>query len=276
MTFFIRRTTMDTARMENLVKAYASTVRMTRDTKHGKHPGMPAIVISREVGSGGRFIATELANTFGYKLYDKTIVDMIAAHGGVPAELVSKLDEHAHDSLSLFGAGLLSGPFLSSGEFCTLLKKTINELLDEGSVVIVGRGSTFLAKPKLALRVRIVAPVAMRIHNLAAYLKCSEEHAAKELMKLETDRDRFHKQLFGNTEIQAETYDLSINTATVSIEDATKMCVNAYEMVTGIKPKLVAPGATVTQDKKVITEHLEGDFQTLVLRRSDLNLGGNK
>lgn len=266
---------MDTNRMENLVKAYASTVRMTRDTRHTRHPGMPAIVISREVGSGGRFVAQELANTFGYKLYDKTIVDMIATHGGVPAEVVSKLDEHSHDSLSLFGTGLLSGPFLSSGEFCTLLKKTINELLDEGSVVIVGRGSAFLAKPRMALRVRIVAPLAMRVHNLAAYLKCTEEHAARELQKLEADRDRFHKQLFGNTELQAETYDLSINTSTVSIEDATKMCVTAYEMVTGIKPKIVSP-VSISEDKRPINEHLEGDFQTLILRRSDLNLSNPK
>lgn len=262
---------MDSRRMENLVKAYASTVSMTRDPKKDKHPGMPAIVISREVGSGGRFIATELANTFGFKLYDKTIVEMLANAGGVPVELVNKLDEHAHDSLSMFGAGLLSGPFISAGEFGTLLKRTLTELLDEGSVVIVGRGASFLAKPRLALRVRVVAPRSMRVHNLAAYLKVSEEQAAREMLKLENDRDRFHKQLYGSTEQQAEAYDISINTSVVSVEDATKLCVHAYEMITGVKPKLVAP-VSVAADKKPASEHLEGDFQTLVLRRSELGL----
>ena len=260
---------MDTNRMESLVKAYASTVRLTRESKRNLRVGaLPAIVISREVGSGGRFIAAELAHALGFKLCDKSIVEVIASHGGVPVEFVHKLDEHATDTLSLFGVGLISGPFLSAGEFGTLLKKTINDLLEEGSVVIVGRGSAFLAKPRMALRVRIIAPMAMRVHNLAAYLKCDEAHAAKEMQKLESDRDRFHKQLFGSTELQAETYDLSINTATVSIEEATKLCLSAYEMVTGVKPKM----SQEPRDQRLIDKQkTESDFNTLCLRKSDLH-----
>ncbi len=258
---------MDSNRMESLVKAYASTVRMTRENKSVLRSGaVPAVVISREVGSGGRFIATELAKQLGFKLYDKSIVDIIAKEGGVPAEFVNKLDEHATDSLSLFGVGLISGPFLSAGEFGILLKKTINDLLEGGSVVIVGRGSAFMAKPRMAFRVRVIAPLAMRVRNLAAYLKCDEAHAAREMQKLETDRDRFHKQLFGSTELQAETYDISINTATISIEDAAKLCLTAYEIVTGVKPKPVAN----KDDQKLIGDKAESDFNTLFLRRSDL------
>jgi cytidylate kinase len=51
------------------------------------------ITISREFGSGGRFIGEEVANKLGIKYYDKEIIGQIAKESGLAPEYIK---ENAH------------------------------------------------------------------------------------------------------------------------------------------------------------------------------------
>lgn len=48
------------------------------------------ITISREFGSGGRFIGEEVAKQLGIKYYDKDIIAQIAEQSGFSAEYIEK------------------------------------------------------------------------------------------------------------------------------------------------------------------------------------------
>lgn len=49
------------------------------------------ITISREFGSGGRFIGEEVAKKLGIKYYDKEIIGQIAKESGLAPEYIKKM-----------------------------------------------------------------------------------------------------------------------------------------------------------------------------------------
>ena len=51
------------------------------------------IMISRELGSGGRFIGEEVAKKLGIAYYDKDIIGRIAEESGVSPEYIQKTAE---------------------------------------------------------------------------------------------------------------------------------------------------------------------------------------
>ena len=53
------------------------------------------ITISREFGSGGRFIGEEIAKKLGYEFYDKTIIGKIAEETGFSEKFIEEKAEYA-------------------------------------------------------------------------------------------------------------------------------------------------------------------------------------
>ena len=52
------------------------------------------ITISREFGSGGRFIGEEVAKKLGIAYYDKNIINDIAEKSGLSPEIIPHFSEH--------------------------------------------------------------------------------------------------------------------------------------------------------------------------------------
>ena len=57
------------------------------------------ITISRQYGSGGRFIGRKLAEALNIPFYDKELITMAAEESGMSRELFEKADEKATSSL---------------------------------------------------------------------------------------------------------------------------------------------------------------------------------
>lgn len=191
----------------------------------------PPIVISREFGSGGYAIAEKLAQRLGFALWDKAILDQIATQAKVPANFLTMLDERPADALELLGASLLHGVSLTPEDYARLLKASIRAVLRLGSAVIVGRGAIFLAEPGKAFRLRVVAPLPLRIRNVANRYQISEEEAAKRIEKLDKERRQFLLRYFGTEEATADCFDLALNTECLGHDDCVELALSAYERV---------------------------------------------
>ena len=58
------------------------------------------ITIGREYCTGGNYIAEDVANTLGIKLYDKELITMAAKHSGLSEEAVAASEKrHTHSLL---------------------------------------------------------------------------------------------------------------------------------------------------------------------------------
>ena len=64
------------------------------------------VTISREFGSGGRFIGEQLAKRLGIQFYDKKIISEVAEKTGLTEEFIELKGEYAHLK-NIFAYGLI-------------------------------------------------------------------------------------------------------------------------------------------------------------------------
>jgi cytidylate kinase len=109
--------------------------------------------------------------------------------------------------------------------------KVIGTIGRHGRAVIVGRGANFILPPEKRFSVRIVAPQAWRINNVAKEFGLSPEDAKRRVMRTESDRRAFIRKYFNADIADPTNYDLVINTATLNVDDAVKVISSVLGLV---------------------------------------------
>lgn len=149
------------------------------------------ITISREFGSGGRFIGEALAKELNFAFYDKNIIEQVAQETGLSEKYIAERGEYAL-SHNRFSYGFI-GRTMQGNSVDDLIyqaqKNIICDLAEKGNCVIVGRCADYILRNRSdVLNVFIhgnKAEKAQRIMNL--YGKTEQE--ALVLMK-DTDKKR--------------------------------------------------------------------------------------
>jgi len=191
-----------------------------------KKPSIPVITISRQFGSGGHTVAKRVADELGLDIFDRQIIHEVAESAHMRDSVVETLDEKAISSLADMIAAATNERHLWSYEYLHHLMRVIGTIGKHGNAVILGRGANFMLPREETFRVRIIAPLAMRIQNAAKELSMSNEEAKQLTIKSESDREAFIKKFF-NADVNApQNYDLVINTKHVDIDSAVA-CIKA-------------------------------------------------
>ena len=112
--------------------------------------------------SGGNYIAEDVANALGIKLYDKELITMAAKHSGLSEEAVAA-SEKRHTHSLLYSLYTMGNELPLGDQVFILQSRIIKQLAEEGPCVILGRcGDYVLRERKDVLRVFIYAPVEWR------------------------------------------------------------------------------------------------------------------
>jgi cytidylate kinase len=93
--------------------------------------------------------------------------------------------------------------------------------------VILGRGAPFILAPDRALRVLVTAPLDARIARATRAGGVSPEEARAALAHEEAERRQFLGFHFHVDPDDARLYDLVVNTATLGVDDAAAVVVEA-------------------------------------------------
>ena len=108
------------------------------------------ITISREFGSGGRFIGEKVAKKLGIAYYDKNIINDIAEKSGLSPEYVQKNAELSPKK-GLF-AYAFAGRDITGKSVEDIVyeaqRKVILELADKESCLIIGRNADYILKDR--------------------------------------------------------------------------------------------------------------------------------
>ena len=108
------------------------------------------ITISRQFGSGGRFIGEEIAKKLGIAYYDKNIISRIAEQSGLSPEYIQEKAELSPKK-GLF-AYAFSGRDITGKSVEDILyeeqRKIILKIAEEESCVIIGRNADFILKDR--------------------------------------------------------------------------------------------------------------------------------
>jgi len=188
--------------------------------KEKKVEGGPIITISREPGAGGSEIARKLAKDLKMDLIGGQIISRVAESAKMSEKVVRTLDEKHVSTLDSWLTSFFTSRHLWPDVYLRHLSKVILTIGKHGCAVVVGRGAQFILPPEKTFRIRFIAPLEQRIARIMQTHKCSREEAERYIAQTENDRSAFVKKYFHEDIADPAHYDLVLNTATLSVEEA--------------------------------------------------------
>ena len=179
------------------------------------------ITISREFGSGGRFIGEEVAKKLGIAYYDKNIISQIAEKSGLSPEYIQESAELSPKKGLL--AYALAGRDITGKSVEDMVyevqRKVIQELAEKEPCVIIGRNADFILKDRDdVLNVFIHGDMPEKIQRITRLYKVNEQEAIK--MMSDTDKRRrtnydfYTDQKWG----KASNYTLCLNSSQIGYD----------------------------------------------------------
>jgi cytidylate kinase len=102
------------------------------------------------------------------------------------------------------------------------LMKVIGAVGRHGGAVLIGRGANFILPPERRFSVRVIAPIDVRIANVARNHQVSEKEARNRIVKTDSQRRAFVRKYFNTSIADPLHYDMLINTGSASIGGAVE------------------------------------------------------
>ena len=190
------------------------------------------ITISREFGSGGRFIGEKVAKKLGIAYYDKNIISQIAEESGLSPEYIQESAELSPKK-GLF-AYAFAGRDITGKSIEDIVyeaqRKVILELAEKESCVIVGRNADFILQDRDdVLNVFIHGNMPEKTKRISRLYNVSEQEAVK--MMADVDKRRminynfYTEQRWG----KASNYTLCLNSSQLGYERCEEIIMECVE-----------------------------------------------
>ena len=190
------------------------------------------ITISREFGSGGRFIGEEVAKKLGIKYYDKDIIGQIAEQSGFSPEYIRENAELSPKK-GLF-AYAFAGRDITGKSVEDMVyeaqRKVIMEIAEKESCVIIGRNADFILKDRDdVLNVFIHGAESEKVKRICKLYHVTETDAIK--MMTDIDKRRMTNYRFYTDQKwgMAGNYTLSLNSSQLGYDRCEQIVIECME-----------------------------------------------
>lgn len=180
------------------------------------------ITISREYGSGGRYIAKLVAEKLKIKLYDKDFIKELTNETGLDSSYIENI-EQKRTLLDNFNSGYYQS--LSNADELFLEEANlIKKLASKNSCVIVGRCADFILKDnKNLIKIFIYSDMESKIKRAIKYYNIPKKDAKKEIEKINKLRKNHYKYYTNREWNNPENYDLCLNSDSLGVEKCAEV-----------------------------------------------------
>ena len=191
------------------------------------------ITISREFGSGGRFIGEEVAKKLGIAYYDKDIIGQIAEQSGLSPEYI-KENAELSPKKGIF-AYAFTGRDITGKSVEDMVyeaqRKVILELAEKESCVIIGRNADFILRDwNDVLNVFIHGDMPEKIQRICKLHNTSEADAVKMINDIDkrrmTNYNFYTEQKWG----MAGNYTLALNSSVLGYDMCQKIIMDCTKI----------------------------------------------
>ena len=190
------------------------------------------ITISREFGSGGRFIGEEVAKKIGIAYYDKNIISQIAEESGLSPEYIQESAELSPKK-GLF-AYALAGRDITGRSVEDMVheaqRKVILDLADKEPCVIIGRNADYILKDRDdVLNVFIHGDMPEKTQRISQLYRVTEQEAIN--MMADTDKRRMTNYNFYTDQKwgKASNYTLCLNSSQLGYDRCEAMIIDCVK-----------------------------------------------
>ena len=180
------------------------------------------ITVSREYGSGGRYVGRLIADKLGIKLYDKDFIEKVAKKTGLSEEYIEN-NEQKRNVLASLNNGYYFG-LNNADELFIEESKMIKEVADTESCVIIGRCADFILKDrKNVFKVFIYSNMEDKIKRATEFYGFDKNKAEKEIKRIDKLRANHYKYYTEKEWSDHSNYDVCINSDTLGVEKSADL-----------------------------------------------------
>lgn len=185
----------------------------------GKHI---VITISREYGSGGRFVGKLVSKKLGIPFYDKELISLSAKESGLSEQYIEEIDQKKK-----------SATYINNNDDRLFIaeKEVINNLAKK-SCVIVGRCADYILKDnKDSVKIFLYSDLKSKEERAIKYYGLNEKNALKEIEKINKERAKHYKFYTDREWKNFDNYDFAFNVDKYGVE---KTADNIVEIIKSI------------------------------------------
>lgn len=185
------------------------------------------VSIGREFGSGGHYIAEELAKRLGIELLDRSLIEKVAAEKGYSEEAIRQFDEKGASiffSRSFNGYASSASENIAQAQF-EVLRSQANKGL---SFVVVGRCAEDVLYDQPALvRIFVRGDQDAKKKRIMEKYALSEDKALAMMKKVDRERKYYHNFYCRDKWGDSRGYDMTVNSSLLGL-DATVDVIEAF------------------------------------------------
>ncbi len=201
------------------------------------------ITISRQYGSGGRFVGKKLAEKLGIPFYDNELISMAAKESGFAESLFENAEKNTTYSLlyslSMFGTstGGMYGLPLSDKVFL-IQSDIIKKVAAEGPCVIVGRCADYVLRdvPDV-IHFFLYSDIESRVARAKKYYGLEEKKAREAIEKTDKKRAAFYNYYTGERWGDIKNYHMAIDTDSVGIDSCVEILASYVKAKDSLRPE---------------------------------------
>jgi len=187
-------------------------------------------------------LGQRLAKRLGYRLVSEDMIKQVAAKANVTPEGIYAFEHTAGAKLSRLMGKMISGDFierlldgktsyLDEKRYVGLVTDIINQLYEEGDVVIVGRGGQYILRGRQEVRhILLVAEPKYRQDFLSRKYNLDSSQAERAMIEGDQQRRRFLRCFAAESPDNPSAYHLTINTAWVSLDMAEELVLKVMSL----------------------------------------------
>ena len=189
------------------------------------------ITISREFGSGGRFIGEETAKKLGIAFYDREIITKVADDLGLSEKYVADRGEYA-PSKNIFSYAFIGRDINGNSiadQIYSYQQKIIKELAAKEPCVIVGRSADYILSGRNdVLNVFIQGNKADKIVRIKEIYSKSDDEAAKMIKDTDKKRSVNYRYCTDQEWGSRKNYDIVLNSSTLGYDNCIDVISRLY------------------------------------------------
>ena len=189
------------------------------------------ITISREFGSGGRFIGEETAKKLGIAFYDREIIAKVADDLGLSEKYVADRGEYA-PSKNIFSYAFIGRDINGNSiadQIYSHQQKIIKELAAKEACVIVGRSADYILSGRDdVLNVFIQGNKADKIVRIKEIYSKSDDEAAKMIKDTDKKRSVNYRYCTDQEWGSRKNYDIVLNSSTLGYDNCIDVTSRLY------------------------------------------------
>ena len=181
---------------------------------NGKHI---VITISREYGSGGRFVGELVSKKLGIPFYDKELITLTAKESGLSVDYVEENEQKKKQAIYINNND--DRLFLAE---CKVIKD-----LAKKSCVIVGRCADYVLKDNRdVVKIFLYSDMLSKENRAVKYYKLDKKNAKKEIESINKERAKHYKFYTEREWYDISNYDFLFNVDKYGVEKTAENIIN--------------------------------------------------